>query len=150
MNAPRSSPWGTPDNIETVIPGHVWAVGTPSHGGYAVDPSWARNKLSRPCVEIGESKRGYLWYEEDCAWAVLAFEVPECLTSNPDYIEQNTAGMHCALRAWYPRYCVAGEIPIAEDYLLKKIAEFKGGDSYWKKLLDDFQYAYDMLYGGSK
>jgi hypothetical protein len=57
------SPWGKVDNVETILPGDMWFVSTPSHGGI---------KLSRRYqgrVPEMMRRRG-AWYEEDVDWSI--------------------------------------------------------------------------------
>jgi hypothetical protein len=76
---PLQTPWGRATPRERVAPG-LWAVSTPSHGGYYVESS----ALGR----IPEAFRGATftrsphWYEEDCDWAIVARYFPEAFPAD--------------------------------------------------------------------
>lgn len=66
MKAPTKggrSPWGTIQDVKTIVPGHIWAVSTAGHGGIKLDPEY--NRL----VDPGWRSKGG-WYEEDVEMAV--------------------------------------------------------------------------------
>jgi len=63
------TPWGQSDYSREAGPGVVFHK-TPSHGGYKVQP--AQNKLINAVWRTDDG-----WYEEDCAWAVVAFTFPK-------------------------------------------------------------------------
>ena len=73
---PKNTPWGTPDQVETVIAG-IYRVDTPSHGGFWVCPDL--NQLipleHRNASFCGQGHQG--WYEEDCDWAIPALAFKE-------------------------------------------------------------------------
>ena len=69
------SPWGKVDRIEKYTPGLVW-VSTPSHGGFMVTKTFARQNLSPAAIKRGDRYGNYLAYEEDIDWAIVAFELP--------------------------------------------------------------------------
>ena len=69
------SPWGQIDYVDQIEPGLSW-VSTPSHGGLRVSKAYAQKNLSIPARDAGIDYAGYLWYEEDCDWAIVALERP--------------------------------------------------------------------------
>lgn len=69
-----SSPWGTPDTAEELVPGIVW-VSTPSHGGYWVQPHRFA-EMPTPIQATSTFAGQPHWYEEDCDWALVALAFP--------------------------------------------------------------------------
>lgn len=73
------TPWGSADHQERVSKdGEVifYSVSTPSHGGMGITTTQAAKLLSPEAIEAGEhGAGGMLWYEEDCAWCILAWEL---------------------------------------------------------------------------
>lgn len=70
--APRSTPWGTPQDVRHVAPGIV-RVDTPGHGGYHVRAD-LHELMPAPVRELDGYTGG--WYEEDCTWAFVALAFP--------------------------------------------------------------------------
>ena len=70
------TPWGRSDTVDRPCDG-VYAVTTPSHGGFLVDKAWAAANLTAAAQAEGESFGEFLAFEEDCGWAFLVFEHPE-------------------------------------------------------------------------
>lgn len=80
-----NTPWGKSDSKINIERGISW-VGTPSHGGLAITITKALETLSWPAIKIAngsngillyKGKSGYLFFEEDCAYAVAFYEHPE-------------------------------------------------------------------------
>ncbi len=71
-----SSPWGHIQNAEQYDRGFA-SVSTAGHGGFRCAPGWAAENLSNAARRRGMSWGGALWYEEDCDWAIVAWEVPQ-------------------------------------------------------------------------
>lgn len=62
------TPWGISDNATKLLPGII-SYSTPGHGGIHVKTS-----LNQQINETWRNEAG--WYEEDCAWAVVAYHFP--------------------------------------------------------------------------
>jgi hypothetical protein len=83
MKRPLSTIWGKVDFAEQVEGLPIWRVATPSHGGYVVEREWATAHLTASAIAIGDGdygangRTGPLYFEEDCNWLVLAWEVPD-------------------------------------------------------------------------
>ena len=71
-----NTPWGKADYIKNVAPCAYW-VGTPGHGGLMIARGTAKKVLTAACVKRGQVFSGYLAYEEDCQYALVAYERPE-------------------------------------------------------------------------
>jgi len=71
----QSSPWGSIQHIEAVAPGIVW-VSTPGHGGIGINKAAAARQLTPEAICRGISWGEHLFFEEDCAWAIVAYELP--------------------------------------------------------------------------
>lgn len=72
------SPWGQTDRITELLPG-VFDVSTPSHGGFMIKESVAREHLSDACIARGERFGSMICFEEDCAYALPCYEWAELL-----------------------------------------------------------------------
>ena len=70
-----NTPWGKADRIEELEPG-ICDVSTPSHGGTRITWSYAKKNLSVSAVEAALKYDDCLWFEEDCDWAIPAWELP--------------------------------------------------------------------------
>lgn len=129
--------WGTPDSCKAIYPG-VYAVSTPSHGGYIVsDEAFELSPILRDATvtythpaaglttvskfeafwvrEMGIQVTFYA-FEEDCDWAVLFHHHPEVME-----VERAKEGGHYAetVNATYVRGVVERWNP---DFLIKEIA----------------------------
>lgn len=73
-----NSPWGHVDHQERLAEGVLW-VSTPSHGGVRIDTEVVA--LSEAAKKRGmwhyETAPRYLWFEEDCQYAIAIFELPQ-------------------------------------------------------------------------
>jgi hypothetical protein len=71
------TPWGKSDSTEKIVRGVSW-VSTPSHGGLAVSIHSASFLLSKAaCDHASDPKKSYLFFEEDCNYAIAFYEHPE-------------------------------------------------------------------------
>ncbi len=72
-----SSPWGRIQEQTTLAPG-LLLVSTASHGGLLLSREAAeRLHISPKALELGARWEDGWAYEEDCEWAILAWEVPQ-------------------------------------------------------------------------
>jgi len=85
---PVDTPWGAADYAREYAEG-ITFFGTPSHGGFKL--SAERLAQMHPALR----ERGG-WFEEDCAWAKVAFAFPECFAD-----EQREAAIR-TLKDWCP------------------------------------------------
>lgn len=69
------TPWGESDYTRRLARGVV-EVTTPGHGGIGVTPL-AAQRLTPEARALAEQYGGRYWYEEDCKWAIVAYELPE-------------------------------------------------------------------------
>lgn len=83
-----STPWGVADEKKEYGEG-ITFYGTSSHGGFKLDR--ARNAKVHPALRESGG-----WYEEDSAWAKVAFTFPERFSEN----ERESAAR--TLKQWYP------------------------------------------------
>jgi hypothetical protein len=69
----KYSPWGAIQDITQVADGIAF-VSTPSHGGYKLD-----KKLNAKIPKIFRDRASIAggWYEEDCAWSIVAITFPQ-------------------------------------------------------------------------
>ena len=82
------TPWGRADHEHVYAEGIVF-YGTPSHGGFKLDRE--RNAKVHPALREGGG-----WYEEDCAWAKVAYTFPDVFPET----ERDSAVR--TLKEWYP------------------------------------------------
>lgn len=82
------TPWGVADH-ETVLAEGITFYGTPSHGGFRLDAG--RNARVHPALRETDG-----WYEEDCAWAKVAFTFAEAFSAKDREAAIRT------LKEWYP------------------------------------------------
>jgi len=112
----NDTPWGYADHVKQLADGVIWAS-TPSHGGIGVRIDVA-NRMSEPAQRRGERVGDYLWYEEDCDWAIPAHELSHiqeklsaCIEEiiyylsnwNPIYLFEIGLGKHIDLELWHKR-----------------------------------------------
>ena len=70
--------WGEADSVKPLRGIPAWHVETPSHGGYAVDPTWAKDNLSpESLAPVLPEEFGYVWFEEDCNWVLPVLDNAE-------------------------------------------------------------------------
>lgn len=119
---PSWTPWGAADFVEPLARGISW-VGTPRHGGLRIAKGFAKRHLSSAAIKRAEEFANYLWYEEDVAWMIPMWELPQfwpkafmhmrdynTFQSRYDYLWQG-------LSRWFPQYLLAkGDQPIPELY----------------------------------
>ncbi len=86
----RRTPWGVADYETTFAPGIVFYT-TPSHGGFRLDA--ALNRVVPAQVRADDQ-----WYEEDCAWAIVALCFPSAFTVN------DLRHAAAAAQAWFPEF----------------------------------------------
>jgi hypothetical protein len=68
------SPWGAVQTKEVFDRGFM-SVSTASHGGFMLSECFARKRLSEAALKRGDSYNNYICYEEDCDWAIPAWEM---------------------------------------------------------------------------
>ncbi len=69
---PTTTPWGSAQTSKKIVSGMMLYT-TASHGGYHLSP-----KLNCKVHEAWRNDDG--WYEEDCAWSVVALTFPQYFT----------------------------------------------------------------------
>ena len=99
MGFPYLTPWGTRDAITVIIPDKVAVVSTPSHGGIIVSNN--ADLLSRPARKRAIHVDGWMFFEEDCDWAIPAFEIEELREWAEKHAQADVNG---ALIAWNADY----------------------------------------------
>jgi len=67
----------------------------------------ADKKLTPTARKFGILQNGYYWYEEDIAWTIPCFEVPEWTTlltqsTGADLVTQET--LKADVERWFPQY----------------------------------------------
>lgn len=74
-NGPKTL-WGKADFGYKLDKGVTWYT-TPSHGGLAVAGGVAKRFLTPEAIKQGETRGGYVWFEEDIAYVVAFLENPK-------------------------------------------------------------------------
>lgn len=98
--------WGKAQVMYEIARGVRW-FSTAGHGGLAVADGVARKLLSPAAYKLGDHTWGYLWYEEDSAYAIPFYEHPEwseILSRKAGGSEGSKAQFEEVLRRWYPEY----------------------------------------------
>ena len=86
------TPWGYSQH-EYVITQGVYEIDTAGHGGILVSPEAALKLLSPAARAKGWRWGNWYAYEEDCDWAIFAFEQPELFAAHLNRVYQGK-------RAW--------------------------------------------------
>lgn len=74
-----ATPWGAADHVTTIErqSGVIFKVSTPGHGGYYV-PDALLTRIPMAGRRYAQQWSGSPnWFEEDCAWAYVAINLPE-------------------------------------------------------------------------
>ena len=117
FHAPLHSPWGPVQMSERLADG-IYQVSTAGHGGWMVARPVAAERLTPEARPQGESHAAWLCFEEDCAWAVPAWELPELWPAYfKDRLSDPWAYLLATLSRSYPDYLLArGVTPAPEPY----------------------------------
>jgi len=116
------SPWGGIQASQVITRG-MKAVSTAGHGGYMVTEKFADKYLSEPCKKRALIYSNYLCFEEDCAWAILAFDVldhfGDKMKSEKVTLEEYRDGLIKTLSLYYADYLLEiGVEPSANEYAI--------------------------------
>lgn len=124
-----NSPWGTADEWDELCPG-VYSVSTPSHDGTMVERNAAVSLLSPAARKCGEWYGGYLCFEEDCAEAVVLWElyhrkvyIHPMAEKEPQRFEEIITN---SLKRYYPEYLQTwqkGQRPRRQSQVRRRAAE---------------------------
>jgi len=76
---PMMTPWGVSDGYPAKLIRGVNIYGTPSHGGFCVSRKLAEKRLSKYALNKAIKYGNGYWFEEDCDYAFVAYEIPEVL-----------------------------------------------------------------------
>ena len=102
----KNTPWGSSQSTEVLEPGIVW-VSTASHGGLMITKTYAESHLTAAARQRGAKWGSYYTYEEDCAYAVAAWELPhlhEKIFNNHDKDENFKNLLLKSLSTWNADY----------------------------------------------
>lgn len=114
------SPWGGIQHSDVIARG-LKAVSTAGHGGYMVTKNFANKYLSDACIKLGEVYGDYLCYEEDCAWAILAYDIVDSfgdrMKEEDVSFEDYKQSLMRTLSYYYPNYLIEkGVTPSINEY----------------------------------
>jgi hypothetical protein len=112
----ETSPWGKVDGWSPFGDLGLYHHSTPGHGGIYVPPEMKR-QMPKPYRDANGSGN---WFEEDCAWSLVALSFPSGLD------EKDLESARRSAKDWYPHayMAVTGETLTAEDsYILEKEQE---------------------------
>ena len=107
------TPWGRAQNVEILDrDGIVW-VSTASHGGLRISKICALAKnITQAAIAQSIETDEHFWFEEDCAWAVIAWELKYLWNYFFKYMaikNDESAQMDYLLKSityWYPTYAL--------------------------------------------
>lgn len=102
------TPWGMAQNVERYARG-LNQVSTASHGGFMVGKGFANKWMSTEAIAQGMKYGNYLCYEEDCQWAIVAYELPQFWSAMYPKTENSLILHHIrkSLEQWNPKYLQA-------------------------------------------
>jgi len=124
------SPWGSIQHRETFTRGFS-SVSTAGHGGFMLSEKFAEQNLTEAALKCGIKYGGYYCYEEDCDYAIPAFELPkywnEIFKYAPKYIKNDPYNyLWKTLSTWNTEYLLERGIePEPNGY-----AQYKGRKDY--------------------
>lgn len=99
------TPWGLSQHVEKFAIG-LCSVSTAGHGGFMVGKGFAKKHLTPEAQAQGMEYGNYLAYEEDCLWAVVAYELQKLwpvMFPNQDAIVLKET-IKKSLERWVPDY----------------------------------------------
>lgn len=104
------TPWGLSQHVEKFATG-LCLVSTAGHGGYMVAKGFSKKHLSPAAQAQGMNYGNYLAYEEDCLWAVVAYELIKFWTFMFPYPDTAVLkeSIRKSLERWVPDYLNAVE-----------------------------------------
>lgn len=98
------TPWGESDHCEVVAQGFC-SVSTPSHGGMVITEAFARHyKISQAALDAAEHRYGKYFFEEDCAWCVLMWELPQFWFTLLKSLPNPKEYLHGCISRWNAEY----------------------------------------------
>jgi hypothetical protein len=104
------TPWGASQHQHKITEG-VYEVDTAGHGGILVSIAAATHLLSPKAIERGWRWSQWYAYEEDCDWALFAYEQPALYTAartkqgcTPRTAEDMQQIARGCLERWHPMY----------------------------------------------
>jgi uncharacterized protein DUF7007 len=106
-----NTPWGKSDEAIRIARGLTW-VSTPSHGGFLVGRGYAQKNLTPHAIAKGERFGSYLAYEEDCAAAIILWEVPQAHAQL--FPKSDIKNLYDSLSRWNADYLLARDLKPAE------------------------------------
>lgn len=116
------SPWGGIQHSSIIARG-LKAVSTAGHGGYMVTQKFADKYLSEACKKRALEYSNYLCYEEDCDYAILAYDLldtfGEKMKSEKKTMEEYKNSLIESLSYYNPEYLIEiGVKPFEKQYNL--------------------------------
>ena len=116
------SPWGGIQHSSVIARG-LKAVSTAGHGGYMVTQKFADKYLSNACKKRALEYSNYLCYEEDCDYAILAYDLldtfGEKMKSEKITLEEYKTSLLESLSYYNPEYLMEiGVKPLEKQYNL--------------------------------
>lgn len=104
------SPWGKIQEVEKISAGFSF-VSTPGHGGLRISINKAKKELINCDLVVqlaGIVQGNYVFFEEDCAYALLLCDAPQLLIefakvygNNPDELFKQ---VKATSEKWFPDY----------------------------------------------
>lgn len=98
--------WGPAQAMYEIQRGVRW-FSTSGHGGLAVADGVARKELTPAAYKLGAKQGGYVWYEEDVAYAIPFYEHPEwseILSRKAGGSAGSKEKFEETVRRWFPEY----------------------------------------------
>lgn len=124
------TPWGPSQHSHKITEG-VYEVDTAGHGGVMVGTAVATQLLSPAAIEHGWKWGSWYAYEEDCDWAIFAYEQPELYAAARNaldgYTQRTPEETKQIARDTLARWCL--------DYLIK----VEGGELETQEVVQESQ-----------
>ena len=116
-----SCPWGAIQQTESFERG-ISFVSTAGHGGLRISKGYAHNHLSRLAISCATyTDENYLWYEEDCDYAIPLYELDYLWgivfkrdKRNTTYA-QRKASLESTIKYWNTKYAMDKGIPMQDN-----------------------------------
>jgi len=124
------SPWGAIQHSEEITPG-VRFVSTSRHGGIMITKNFAEKHLTPACRKHGLVYGDYYCYEEDCLWAIPAYELPQYWRKIFSYmkVENPEQYLYRTISAWNAEYLLERGIapdPVSYQHYVQFMRECYG------------------------
>lgn len=100
-----NTPWGKSQNSTQIARGLTFHS-TAGHGGFLVSKGYAEKHLTPSALKRAVVWGSYYAFEEDCAAAIVEFELPYTRVLYTNFQEVTDEKVFKTLSRWYPDYLI--------------------------------------------